>query len=399
MHASTKSKVYMSGGYGTGKSHGLIMQGFKLMGLNHGLPGGMLIPSLRMFKRDIKPLVADICKRNKIPYKFNGQDYTYEFPLTGNTIYCFHDEPDSIKGPNLAFGLINEVTLCKKESFEAFLARIRLKKAKIRQIAMSGTPEGFGWFYDYFIKKPRKDTDLIFAKPRDNKHVAEDYFDMLADSYDELLQKQYIGGEFVNLSGNRAAWSFERQKHIDDTLRRDLYSELAISIDFNLNPMSAVLWNKYPNHTAAWKEVKLRNSDTQELCDVLTEMVGEEKKRAIIYPDPAGKAGSTKSAGRSDFDILEANGFKDIRYRRKFYVRDQLNALNNMFSKNRISINSETCPELISDLEQCILKDGGLTIDKSDSQRTHWLDGMKNYIHLEYPVRAKEPGARELRIR
>ncbi len=44
------------------------------------------------------------------------------------------------------------------------------------------------------------------------------------------------------------------------------------------------------------------------------------------------------------------------------------------------------CKNFIADAEQCILKSGGLEIDKSNSARSHWLDGFKQMIDYEFPV-------------
>ena len=184
-HRSKKSKVYLSAGYGAGKTYSLMMHLFILMMRNPGLPGGILCPSIKMFKRDILPTIEEICLDNRIPYRLHKTDLTFFFPLTQSRIYIFHaeDHGRSIKGPNLAFGLINEVTLCSKGSFNVFLSRIRMKKAKFKQLAMSGTPESFNWVYEYFIEEPRDDTDVIFGNVRQNTYISDDYVQTLIDSY------------------------------------------------------------------------------------------------------------------------------------------------------------------------------------------------------------------------
>lgn len=388
-HFSRKPKVYLSGGYGSGKTFALIMKAFFLMNENPGLPGGLLVPNLKMFKRDVLPAMREVCKENDIELIYNAQDYFFFFPLLKNYIYVFHSEDngDSIRGPNLSFGLINEVTMCSKGAFDAFMARIRLKKAGLLQLAMSGTPEGFNWAYEYFIESPREDTDLIFGNSRENTHVADSYVKGLEDSYDTLMQQQYIDGKFVSMSGARALWSFDRFKHVSATAERIEGAPIWVSLDFNVNPMAATIWNRMP-HTSgkllrAFDEVCLNSSDTHQIAAVLKERYGTQ---ITIFPDPAGDARSTKSRGHTDISILREAGFTDIRYKKAITsVRDCLNASNNLLDKNLIEVHPR-CKNFIADAEQCILRSGGLEIDKKNVMRSHWLDGFKDMVDYEFPI-------------
>lgn len=400
---SRKPKVYLSAGYGGGKTYSLCMKLFTLMSENHGLPGGILCPDLKMFKKDVLPTIREICEENSIEYTFNKTDHVFYFPHTETTVYVFHsvDDGASIRGPNLAFMLVNEVTLCSKGAYDAALARVRLKKANLLQVAVSGTPEGFNWAYDYFIENPREDTDLIFGDMRLNTHVAESYSKTLIESYDKLMQEQYVGGKFLNLKGNRAVYAFDRFKHLSPTIEREPYHPVWVSLDFNVDPMSATLWNRMgpndPYLLQAFDEVNLPDSNTPAMVKALFEKLGSTDD-VTIYPDPAGNARNTKGI-LSDIQILKQAGFTDIKYKPSIRsVRECLNATNNLFDKNRIRLHSSKCKNAIADLEQCSLKSGTHEIDKSNPKRSHWLDGMKDMIEYEFPI-TKRGGAREQRIR
>ena len=387
-HFSRKPKVYLSAGYGFGKTHSLVMKMFWLMDINKGLAGGMLCPTLKMFKKDVLPSIIQTCLDNNILYEFNKSDSVFFFPQTQTTLYVFHaeDAGQSIRGPNLAFMCINEVTLIDKASFDAALARVRLKDAKLLQVAMSGTPEGISnWAYEYFIENPREDTDLIFGNTRDNIHLADSYVKTLEASYDSKLIEAYIDGKFISMTSNTAAYAFDRFKHLDEKVefRKDL--PVWVSIDFNINPMSAVIWNRmnigYTHVIQATDEICMMGANTYQLADKIKEKVG---LNVTLYPDPAGKAGSTKSHF-SDFDILRQAGFKDIKFKSQVSIRDSLNAMNNLLDKNQVKIHPR-CKQLIADLEQCTIKEGSHEIDKTNPKRTHWLDGFKNMCEYEFGI-------------
>lgn len=397
-------KVYMSGGFGSGKTYALIMKMFWLMNINRRCPGGILAPSYKMYKRDVVPTIKDICRENGIRYKYHKSDMVWAFPDTASLAYAFTaEDEDSIKGPNLAWFVINEVTECSKLAVMMAIARVRLKKAILLQIAMSGTPDGFNWAYDYFIEKPRKDTKLIYADTRLNRHVADAYVGLLEESYDPLMQEQFIKGLFVNMKGKRAAWAFDRFRHTTTGIQKAQGLPVWVTMDFNVSPMAATLWNRIPlgmdeNSPVllrAFDEICIESSNTYEMCDELIEKL-DDGDDVTVYPDPAGRARSTKSMNISDLDILKEAGFRNLKYKLTLSVKDCLNSLNRLYARDALLIDREKCPQTVADMEQCILK-GDFTIDKSNEKRTHWLDGTKNMADYEFAIR--RPSFREERIR
>jgi hypothetical protein len=300
--------------------------------------------------------------------------------------------------------LINEVTLLDFETFLAAIARVRLKKAKLLQVAMSGTPEGFNWLYEYFIETPREDTDIFYGDTRENVHVAESYSAMLMNSYDELMQEQFVKGKFVNLKGKRAVYAFDRRRHTADNIERLDNYPVWVSLDFNVSPMAATLWNRVPfganyygeqeflHELRAFDEICIESSNTYEVCEALLEKLRPERDGngnvlgVTIYPDPAGAARSTKTKNKSDIDILREYGFTDIKYKTITSVRNCINATNKMFQRDMVVLNSKKCKNAIADLEQCIYKKDVFELDKSNPKRTHWLDGIKNMFGYEFPI-------------
>jgi hypothetical protein len=365
---------------------------FKLCNDNKGVPGGLLCPTLKMAKRDVLPTFQEIAAKNNLKFKLNKSDFSIYLPQTKSQIWIFHGEDDgqSIRGPNLGFMLINEFTLISEPTYLAAIARVRHPKAKFRQIAMSGTFEEFGGVYELITED--ENCEVLYASTRENKYIPQSYIKLLESSYDEELQRQYIDGVPVKRLGKIAARSFRREKHVVDTVELLDNDEVWVSVDFNVEPMSATLWA----HNRAMKP-KLRafdeialfgGSDTPELSKVLQEKLmelGRPPSSVRIYPDPAGAARSTKGLNRSDIAILKEN-FSNIFYKwRIASVRDCMNAVNFLFESGEVII-SKKCKNLIADLEQVKWKDSNFEFDKSNLKRSHWLDGMKDMIDFEYPT-------------
>lgn len=402
-HESDKFYTGLFAGFGGGKTYSLCMKMFRLMNINKGLAGGLLCPTLKMFKRDVLPTIREICQMNAINYRFNKQDMTLYFPDVDVHIFIFHSEDDgfSIKGPNLAWMLINEVTLCSKGAFDAALSRVRIKRAKLKQVAMSGTPEGFNWVYDFLIVSPRPDADVFFGDMRLNRFVAPEYAKMLSESYDDQLVQQYVEGKFVNINALAALYKFSRAKHTGK-VERIKGMPIWVSCDFNVAPMTATLYNRMPDKEKVWlrgfDEIHIKGSDTNELIRVLRDKTRGDDP-ITIFPDPAGGHRDTRS-GTTDIEIFEAANFRDIRYRKRiFSVRDCLNAANSFLARDHVVLDVDRCKNTIIDFEQCSMKAGTSGLDKTDLNRTHYVDGFKNMIEYEFPIGTKVGGWRTVEIR
>jgi len=127
------------------------------------------------------------------------------------------------------------------------------------------------------------------------------------------------------------------------------------------------------------------------MSEELERLFWRQKRRVIIYPDPAGtQRSSAASAGQSDFAILREQGFKRLKYRRKHpRVRDRVNAVNRMLMSgdgtSRVLID-HTCKKLIESLEQTQFKVGTSEIDKRPGIE-HVSDALGYPIEIEFPVR------------
>lgn len=385
--------LYLSGGYGSGKTHCLVMKMFQLMDLNGSLPGGIVAPTTKMFQRDVLPTIRTVCAENGISFRWLSSAGELYFPATKTTVYVFHgqDDGDSIAGPNLAWMLINEASKCSWLTVKAAFARVRLKFAPCPQIFMSGTPEEFNWVYERLIENPITSSRMVYANTRDNVHTGDWYVQMLVDSFDAVARQQYVDGLYVPRTGNRFLHAFNRHQHVNDLAVRVNDAQVFVKIDFNVNPMAATLscyvpWSRVKLRT--FDEIKIAGADTYDLCAAIKEKVGPTWRKAKLFPDPAGVKTTTNARDMmSDIKILKQEGFpeENIHYKKQISVKDCYFAINNLFDKGAWAVHPK-CKEFISDAEQVKVIDGAFKMDKTNLQRTHWLDGAKNMADYMFPV-------------
>ncbi len=404
-HEDISSKrIHLSSGFGGGKTYALIMKMLQLSKLNRNIHGGFMCPSLTEFKKDVLPLSEQIFDEYRIPFKFHGSNYYYEFPWTRGRVYVVSAER-KIRGPNWGFALINELTLCPLVRYKEVIGRVRVKEAKHPQIASVGTPEGWSnEYYDYMIENPRQGFRIIYGDTRDNiDNLSEDYITDLEDSYDSIMQDAYIRGLWVNMTGNRFYYAYKPEVNDDKKIVRRSYAPVHVSMDFNVDPATCACWNFDGRRLTGFDEISLEydmsssKSSTERMCDALIarEYYPED---VIIYPDPAGK--HRKTTGKPDIEVLRACGFNDIRVKSAAprFRRRQLN-VNNLLSKGIIKINPDKCPGVKKDLMGVEYDPSTFEKVKTNPKLTHFSDGLDYMTDILFPSSGNKPRSRVERFR
>lgn len=401
-HSDCKTKLlHLSGGMGSGKTHGLIMKTLQLSWINRHLPGGLICPTYSDFKKDIYPMFEEIAIQNNINIDYHGQDHYYRLPWSRSKLYVSTAER-KIRGPNWAYAAINELTLIDPTRYKEIIARVRLKPARQPQIVSCGTPEGVAnEYYEMFIRNPIKNSRVIYASTRDNiANLGEDYVETLENSFDEIMRKAYLDGVWFNMNGSLFYYSFSETNNIHSQPEIE-FMPVHVGMDFNVDPMTATIWQYDGVTLKGIDEITISGlaggADTKMMAKALKAR-GYGPDRAILYPDPAGQARSTK--GQPDVEILRQEGFYQIKVKSKApgMRQRQLN-VNNLFSKGIIKINPAKMPELMKDLEGVEQDKVTLEKKKSDPKRTHHSDGLDYLCDHLFPFSGKKPDSRVEKFR
>lgn len=415
-HNDTTSKyLTLTGGFGSGKSYALTMKAFQLSQLNRGLDGGCVVPSIAEYKKDLLPIFEAVLDQNRIKYKYHKTDKWFKFPWSSGKLYIATAERP-IRGPNWSYCVINEVSLISHASYKEAIGRVRIKNARCPQIASGGTPEGIGhWLYETFVEKPGPNSKIIYGDTRDNQaNLSSDYIQSLMDSYDSVMLDAYLRGMFINMSSNRFYYSYDPKLHLSTDIKRIDGASISVSMDFNVDPMAATLWNVVPmldiygsslytldgmpmKKAIAFDQIEIYGGDTNRMCDALYAR-NCTPDNTIIYPDPAGNQRSTK--GLPDIQILKNRGFHQIKVKSVApQFRKRQLAVNNLFDKNLIQINPITCPGLKKDCEAVTQDMATYGKMKDNPKLTHFSDGMDYFLDIEFPLSGSKPKSTPIRIR
>ena len=312
------------------------------------------------------------------------------------------DKPDSLRGVGIDFVVLDEFQDISEETWTRVL-RPTLADTGGDAIFI-GTPKAYNFLYELY-KLGQRGEHYIDNKGRSRKNEWRSWqFPTITSPFipvseieaamrdmDTKSFNQEFNASFETMSG-RVYYPFERGIHVKP-LQYDAKLPLWVGMDFNIDPMSAVICQVRPDGMVhAIDEVVLFGSNTEEVCDELEKRYWRCQTSTTIYPDPAG--GQRQHArGETDMDILREKGFKRVKYRRKHpMVADRVNAVNRKLRSADGTIKfyvDPKCRHLINALEQTIYKKGSRDVDK-DAGVEHAADAFGYMVELEFPVRKIE---------
>jgi len=294
------------------------------------------------------------------------------------------DNYDSLRGVGLDALVLDEYADMAAEVWTEVL-RPSLSD-KLGSALFIGTPAGFNHLYDLWIEADGKPGWKSWQfTTKEGGHVPKEELDAARLDLDERTYKQEYEASFASLTG-RVYYEFDRLLNVSADLK-DTEAELLCGMDFNINPMSAVICVKAGNQLHVIDEITIPNGNTELMCDAIH--IRYPGRRVQVYPDPSGRARKTSSpVGQTDFSILAAHGFRVLSPSAAPLVVDRCNEVNAMLKNaagdRRLLVHSK-CKQLIKCLDGLTFKedtsqpDKGLGLD-------HLPDALGYLIHYEYPI-------------
>lgn len=345
----------------------------------------VVMPTYRQGKLVALPVLKRLLRQYSGSIQINESDLTCKIAGAEIAIKGAED-PSKLRGSSLDRVVMDEYAYMKNGVWEEVIYPMMTTIPDSKALFI-GTPDGFSnGFYDMYLRgQDEKENDWSSWQfsTLDGGWVPEEEINRAKKTMDERTFKQEFMASF-EASQNRCAYNFTRNENVMNIEEES--PTLWAGLDFNVSKMACVVameWSDSKVHFI--DEICLKNSNTEEMAKTLREKYPTLK---FVYPDPAGSARSTQSS-KSDHALLKDYGFL-VRARKKHPTqRDRLNALNRKLKDAEGNITmyvSPRCVELIKDLEQCQrdVKTGG--IDKSDMERSHFLDACSYGLEYKFSV-------------
>lgn len=395
-HASRARFKGFSGPIGSGKSQALCHEAIRLSYLNPGRMGLLGAPTYPMLRDSTQAALLETLQQNSIPFELQKSDGMVKLLDTGSRIVLRSlDEFERLRGTNLAWFGIDELTYARDEAWLRLEGRLRDPKAARLCGFAVWTPKGFDWVYNRFVRNKVKGYDTILAKPYENHYLLRavpDFYERLKDSYDQKFYLQEVQGEYLSASSNLVYDAFDRQVNLRDAAI-NRWRPLHWALDFNVDPMSSVVAQLDGDVVTVIDEQSLQRVGTLDACERFHERYGQHPGGIEVYADATGARMQT--TGASDHQLIRdffashgLNGFRFHAARANPPVRDRVRLVNRLLrdanGRTRLYI-APNCRGLIRDLEEVRYRGDSSEIDKaSDASLTHLSDALGYLLWAEF---------------
>lgn len=309
--------------------------------------------------------------------------------ITGGLIDVWSmDDPDSGRGRKYHRAIMDECEKAPKFR-EAWLGTIRATLTDFKGDAwFLSTPKFGKTFFKELSGYPEKFTNWVswLFTTYDNPHIDPEEIEDARRTMDPLYFRCEFLAEDVDLTGKPFLYNFNPERHIVTGLQFDPLSELQISFDFNVDPITAVVGQYVKGQIRLLKEYRLENSNVYELCDRIR--ADYPTALYLVTGDAAGRQRSALSNGNINYYTV---------IRQKLNLSDgqlKVMGVNPAVSDTRVLFNSilqnfdyvvdKSCTFAIEDFKYVEVDDNGDIDKKKDKHRSHLLDAERYRINTFY---------------
>lgn len=334
----------------------------------------------------------DRLKRTFPPHWLDGKPNASELSLRlmgGRKIRLVGlDNHDDLRGAGLYFFLGDEWADAKPEAWSQTIYPM-LSSYNGHSLRI-GTPKGYNHFYDDWVdgqEGGKHDYKSWCYTTSQGGMVPQYEIDTARSQLDPLTFRQEYEATFETYAG-QVLYSFNRKTNVKPC-PYDPAKPIHIGMDFNVNPMSATIWQEDGQLSYQVGEVILLTSDTDEMSKEIIRRYGRDGSvsHITIYPDPAGAQNRTSAQGKTDIGILRGYGFRVLAMSSHPLVRDRLSVTNSRFTsaagEHRAFVDP-SCVKSIEAYEKHKYRDGSNDPDKT-SGYDHPVDATGYYMYVRFP--------------
>lgn len=342
-------------------------------------------PTYRMAKDIVWNDLVDRMTKHKWLKKLNHSDLRLTLRNGSEISLRGADNENSLRGVGLDFLVMDEFADVKEHAWYEVL-RPTLSD-KNGSALFCGTPRGYGnWSYNLFTKENEDEQWKSFQfTTLDGGQVSASEVQQAKQDLDERTFNQEYMASFVNYAG-QIYYNFDRKQNVLD-IYNPKTNEIHIGMDFNIDPMSAVISELKGNNIYVYDEIVIYSSNTDEMVQEIKNRF--KNKHIFIYPDPASKQRKTSAGGVTDLAILKNAGFH-LRVRNNHpLIRDRINAVNTKLKNgvgDRTLFIAKNCKTMLKSIERQIYKEGTTVPDK-DNNYDHMNDALGYLVEYLYPVK------------
>lgn len=317
--------------------------------------------------------------------KINESDLTIVLKNNSTISLKGADNADNLRGVGLDYLVMDEFAEIDETAWKEVLRPTLADKQG--GALFIGTPKGFSnWAHDLYMMETESDHWKSFQFTTiDGGNVPQEEIDAARQDLDERSFRQEFLATFEEYSG-RVYYAFDRKLNVKPH-SGEIPKLIYVGCDFNIDPMSAVLFDRHGDTLHAFDEVRIFGSNTNELVDEV--YARYPNARIMAFPDPAGRQRKTSAGGMTDIRILQNAGWTVKAHTTHTPIRDRVNSVNSRLKSENGDINlfiDPKCKHTIEGLEKQIYREGTNQPDKT-SGLDHMMDALGYCVDYLFPIK------------
>lgn len=299
------------------------------------------------------------------------------------------DNPDSLRGPGLDFLVLDEVAFMDVKVWKVVRPMVSDIRRNGRVLFIS-SPDGFNWVYDIFVGAQfKKNWSRYQFTTKEGGNVSDEELENAKADLDIRSYRQEYEASFENMAG-RVYYCFDRNKNCVP-LSMSSQLPVLVGMDFNVDPMTAVIGQKFGDQLHIFNEIEIPGGDTEMMCQEIVKKYPH--KKIIVYPDPTGNKRQTSApVGKTDFTIIRSYGFILLAPSSPYPVAKKLRTMNaalcNAKEYRRLLINKGSCPKLQKALDGLTFAEG-TSLPNKNLGLDHITDAVAYLTLWELPIQGE----------
>lgn len=355
----------------------------------------------------VVPALQSACDLLELEHEYREQKRMLMVEGCAQPILCRSTHRvDRLRGIEFDRLWVDEAREASTEAIQVIRGRMRGQRTGGPALSLWTTsPNGYDHVWAEFVENPGPHHRLIRAKTSDNHFLPDRFVGSLAHGYSSTLYQQEVDGEFVDLTGSKAIPTFDRRANVVPCPYNPA-ADLLVCVDFNIDPFVVEIAQGTKTEARFIAEHVLQGLNIPDMGHSIGRRWAQHKLDVWVYGDATGHNRSVQT-GRTNYaillDVLEQYFPGRVRIdipKDQPPVVDRINTTALMFRDHTGAVRcwvDPSCRYLWTDCERVKWEKPG-TIDKSDPDRTHALDGAGYMLHRRYrPGMFKAPTTAQLR--
>jgi hypothetical protein len=387
------------GGQGSGKTLVGLLCALLLVRTNKDCRGMIVSPTYKMSARIIQETLLEMLNgkhviEEPIRYEYSKSGNQVCFPQWNSKIYFSNAEnPDTLRGSNLAWVLIDEAGVISYASYQEIDARVRDPKAKYLTTIITTTPGDYDWLEKEFPPETTADKFYINAKTDENTFLSSKYASDKREQYDSKRQLRYLDGAYIDLYQDSIYYCFSKSKNVIDNFKPLEYLPLLVSCDFNRNPCLWLLAQVVDNKLIFFDEIYMESARTALMIEELKSKIFDKGvfkySGLLMYGDSTSLSLRSTAAAYSDWEQIDAAFYNLPRYENRVYknpfVKERIVIVNKELENKSVLFNN-TMKYTIEDMQKTMWsvnkhEKDKKTKDKAAGERTHATDCVDYLVY------------------